>query len=87
MAPSGQQRHAAHPHDDGQRHQGHGRPHGGRQCEEDDEGHDTLHDLTGGALPRDGPQPAADITAGAALAEAAVDVAHDPARQRDVEKL
>ncbi len=45
-----------------------------------------LHDLPGGALPRDGPQPAADIAHVATVADAAVDVADDPAGQRDVEE-
>ena len=77
---------AEHRHDDRDRDQRHGRVHGRRQREEDDDGQDDLHDLPGGALPRDGPQPAADIAHVATVADPAVDVADDPAGQRDVEE-
>ena len=60
--------------------------HGRRQHEQDGDGQDGLHDLPRGALPGDGPQPAADVADVAAVADAAVDVAHDAAGQRDVEE-
>ena len=68
------------------RHQRHRRAHGRRQHEQDDDGEDGLHDLPGGALPRDGPQGAADVAHVAPVADAAVDVADDAAREREVEE-
>ena len=47
--------------DERDRDQRHRRAHGRRQREQDDDGQDDLHDLPGGALPGDGPQPAADV--------------------------
>ena len=77
---------AEHRRDERDRDQRHRRAHGRRQREEDDDGEDGLHDLPGGALPRDGPQTAADVAHVATVADAAVDVADDPAGQRDVEE-
>ena len=64
----------------------HGGPHGRRHHEEHGDGEDDLHDLPGRALPRHGAQPAADVARVATVADPAVDVAHHPAGQRDVEK-
>ena len=64
----------------------HGRPHRRRHDEEHGDGEDDLHDLPGRALPRHGAQPAADVARVAAVADPAVDVAHHPAGQRDVEE-
>ena len=77
---------AAQRHDDRERHQRHRRSHGRRERDENDHGEDGLHDLSGGALPCDGPQRAADIAHVATVADPAVDVADDPAGQRDVEE-
>ncbi len=74
-------------HDERDRHQRHRRVHGRRQREQNDHGQDDLHDLPGEALPGDGPQPAADVAHVAPVADPAMDVAHDPAGQRDVEEL
>ena len=67
-------------------HERHGRAHGGRQGDEHTDGEEGLHDLAAGAFPRHGPQRAADVAGVAPVGEAAVDVAEDPARERDVEE-
>ena len=64
----------------------HGRPHRRRHDEEDGDGHEDLHDLPRRALPRHGAQSAADVAGVAAVADPAVDVAHHPAGQRDIEE-
>ena len=73
-------------HDERERDERHGRLHGRRQHEQNGDGQDGLHDLPGGALPRDGAQAAADVAHVATVADPAVDVAHDAAGQRDVEE-
>ena len=78
--------HADHRRDQRDRHQRHRRPHGRGQREQDDDGEHDLHDLPGGALPRDGPQSAADIVHVAPVADATVNVADDPAGERQVEE-
>ena len=50
------------------------------------DGEHDLHELPGGALPRDGPQAAADVAHVAPVADAAVNVADDPAGERQVEE-
>ena len=60
--------------------------HGRRQREENDDGQDDLHDLPGGALPRDGPQPAADVATSRPWLTPRWTSPDDPAGQRDVEE-
>ena len=50
-----------------------------------DRQHD-LDDLAGGALPDDGPQRTADVVHVTPVADAAMDVAGDAAREREVEE-
>jgi hypothetical protein len=62
------------------------RPHRRRQGEQDGEREQRLDDLSGGALPGDGAQAAADVAGVPAVANAAVHVADDSAGQRQVEE-
>ena len=68
------------------RHERHERAHGRRQHQEDGDRQHGLHDLPGGALPDDGAQAAADVVHLAPVADAAMDVAGDAAREREVEE-
>ena len=72
--------------DERARHQRHRRLHGRRQHEEDDDGEDDLHELPGRALPCDGSQGSADIAHVAAMTDAAVNVADDSTREREVQE-
>ena len=72
--------------DERERDERHDRLHRRRQDQEYGDGEDDLHDLPGRALPRHGAQPAADVARVTAVAEPAVDVAHHPAGQCDVEE-
>ena len=72
--------------DESERDERHGRVHRRRQDEEQADGENDLHDLPGRALPRHGAKPAADVARVTAVGDPAVDVSHDPARQRDVEE-
>ena len=80
------QRDAGRRREERERDERHDRPHRRRHDEEHGDGEDDLHDLPGRALPRHGAQPAADVARVAAVADPAVDVAHHPAGQRDVEE-
>ena len=60
---------------------------GDGSASQDGDGEDDLHDLPGYALPRDGPQAEPDGAHVAPVADAAVDVAEDPAGEREVEEL
>ena len=75
-----------HRRDERDDHQRDRRAHRRRQRHQDGDCYDGLHDLPGGALPGDGSQGEADITHVAAVADAAVNVAGDPAGEREVEE-
>ena len=72
--------------EDRDRHQRHERLHRRRQHEEDDDREEDLHHLAREPLPCHGAHRAADIVHVATVADPAVDVAHDPARHRDVDE-
>jgi hypothetical protein len=67
-------------------HQRHERAHWRRQHEQDDDRQHHLHELSGGALPADGPQGAPDIVHVAPVADAAMDVPCHAARKGEVEE-